>query len=272
MRIGVRGLDARATAGGAPAPRFAGATICFFPFFFLGGCGGRGGAAPPRRQPAGRRPYDSPALRFVCPLFLSWEVCGILVNAFAEASAHAGCEAYAGFAEFVAQAIGGGHRIFPSLLAVAFEQVDLIRLGTERGGLHAEKTNLRALLPILAEEGTDLLEDFRVELGWGRQGVRAGDGGEVFIAEFELDRARVEMGFAQAAAHHLGKSHQGGFELAAVGRVFVVGVLVADGFGADVSSNFGVEPATGIFASGLTGQSETPFSEAVGEIGFLEAG
>ena len=61
-------------------------------------------------------------------LFLPRQACGILVSPLAESSAHAGRQFDAGFAKLVAQAVGGGHRVFPALLAVAFEQVDLIGL------------------------------------------------------------------------------------------------------------------------------------------------
>ena len=49
------------------------------------------------------------------------------MNTFAEASAHAGGEAHAGFAELVAQLVGGSQSVFPALLAVAFEQINLSR-------------------------------------------------------------------------------------------------------------------------------------------------
>ncbi len=124
----------------------------------------------------------------------------------------------------------------------------------------------------LRNRRADLLEDLSVELSGGRQSVGAGDGGEILVAQFELNGAGVELGFAEAAGHHFGKAHQRGFELGDVGGVFVVGVLVADGFRADVGSDFGIEPSAGIFAAGLAGQSEAPFAEAVGEIGFFEAG
>ncbi len=52
----------------------------------------------------------------------------ILVRAFAECPSHARRQLDARLAELVAQAVGGGQRIFPALLAAAFEQVDLLRL------------------------------------------------------------------------------------------------------------------------------------------------
>ena len=76
----------------------------------------------------------------------------------------------------------------------------------------------------------------------------------------------------KTAGDHFGKAHQRGFELADVGRVFIVGVLVADGLGADVSSDFGIEPSSSIFPASLAGEGETPLSKAIGEVGFFEAG
>ena len=92
----------------------------------------------------------------------------------AETSAHARSQTYAGLAEFVAQAVGSGHRVFPALLAIALEQVDLIGLRGERRCLHAQKADGYSFFPILAEERADLLENLGVELGCGCESVGAG--------------------------------------------------------------------------------------------------
>ncbi len=99
--------------------------------------------------------------------------------------------------------------------------------------------------------------------------MSAGDGREIFVAQFQLDGAGVNIGFAQAAADHFGESHQRGFELRRVGGVFVVGVLVADGFGVGIGADLGVEPSTGIFAARFAGEREPPFAEAVCKFGLV---
>src|SRR6266849_995573 len=72
-----------------------------------------------------RQRTASPLLR----LAFSWQRGRIFVDAFAEAAAHAGGQAYAGFAELVAETVGGCESVLPALLARAFEQVELIGLG-----------------------------------------------------------------------------------------------------------------------------------------------
>src|SRR6266849_7014331 len=115
--------------------------------------------------------------------------------------------------------------------------------------MDSQQANLCVPLPVFAEERADVFEDFVVELGGRGQSVGPGDGGEIFVAELELNGAGVEFGFAQAASHHLRQTHQRGFELGGVSGVFVVGVFVADGFGVDVGGDFGVEPASGVFSA-----------------------
>ena len=193
------------------------------------------------------------------------------MSPLAESSAHPRSQTYTGFAELVAQAVCRCHRVFPTLLAVAFKQVDLIGLRSERGCLHAQKSNRHALFPISAEQRAHLLENFRVELGWGRQGMGASECGEIFVAQFELNGARVKPGFAQAAGHHLRKTRQCRLQLGEIGGVFVVGVFVADGFGIRIGSNFSVEPSTCIFAAGLPRQGQAPFSKTIVQFGFVEA-
>ena len=145
----------------------------------------------------------------------SRQTCGILVHALAEASAHAGSQAHAGFAELVAQAVGGGHRVFPALLAIAFEQIDLIGLRGERGGVHAQQAHRDALFPVLAEQRAHLLEDFGIELRRRREGMGAGDGGEIGVAQLELNGARVKLCSRRRRPTISRKPRQRGFELAA---------------------------------------------------------
>src|SRR5271167_754102 len=52
-----------------------------------------------------------------------------------------------------------------------------------------------------------------------RNSARTGDRAEVFVTQFELNGASVEVRFPQAASHHFGEAHQRGFELIRVGRV-----------------------------------------------------
>ena len=54
------------------------------------------------------------------------------MRTLAERAAQAGSETNTGIAEFIAQFVGRAERVFPALLPVAFEQIDLSRLGRER--------------------------------------------------------------------------------------------------------------------------------------------
>ena len=49
----------------------------------------------------------------------------ILVGALAEASAHSRSQTHGGFSKLVAQTVGRGERIFPALLAIAVEKINL---------------------------------------------------------------------------------------------------------------------------------------------------
>ena len=59
--------------------------------------------------------------------------------------------------------------------------------------MHAQQDESRRLSSNSCGKGADLLEDFGIELGWGRQRMRAGDGGEIFVAQLELNGAGVEL-------------------------------------------------------------------------------
>src|ERR1700722_1654709 len=129
--------------------------------------------------------------------------------------------------------------------------------------MDTQKADRHAFFPILAEQRANFSENLGVELSWGSKRVSAGKRGEVLVTQFELDGARVKLRFAQAASHHFREAHQRGFELARVRSVFVVGVLVADGFCIGIGSDFGIEPAAGVLSTSLAGKSQTPFPEAV---------
>src|SRR5947199_93091 len=122
--------------------------------------------------------------RLSCFLGLPRQSRWIFMHALAEVTAHARRQTDTGFSELVAQAVGGSQSVFPTLLAVAVKQIDLIGLRGERRCMDAQQSHLYAFLPILAEERADMLEDFGVELCWAGQGVSACDGREIFVAQF----------------------------------------------------------------------------------------
>jgi hypothetical protein len=138
--------------------------------------------------------------------------------------------------------------------------------------VYAQQANRCAGLPVGAEESADLFEDLGIEIGGARDGMGAGDGGEVGVTELELERAGLEFVLPDAAAHHFGEPGEGGFDAVEVGGVLVEGVLVTDGFGAGFGADFRVEPAPGIEAAGFAGEGEAPLAEALFEESGIEPG
>ena len=62
----------------------------------------------------------------IARLVLSRQACRVFVYPLAESSTNPRSQAYARLAESVAEVIGRGQGIFPALLAVALEEIDLI--------------------------------------------------------------------------------------------------------------------------------------------------
>ena len=75
----------------------------------------------------------------------------------------------------------------------------------------------------------------------------------------------------QTASHHLAQAREGGFDARHVRRVLGESVLVADGFGTFVRTDFGIEPAARVEAVGLPGESQSPLAEAFAEELFVQA-
>src|SRR5579862_1131115 len=96
------------------------------------------------------------------------------------------------------------------------------------------------------------------------------DGGEILVAQFELNGAREISTLAQPPPNHLAETHQRGLQALGVARVFVERVLVADRLRIYIFAHFIVEPSSSVFAPRLPGQCESPFSEAMFEIVILE--
>src|SRR5580692_7502124 len=107
----------------------------------------------------------------------------------------------------------------------------------KRPSVYSQQAHGRAVAPVLAEQGSDLLEDFGIELRGSRQAVRPGDGGEIYVAQLELESASMQLLFPQPPAHHFREPHQGRFQLIEVRRILVVGMFVADRLGADVGAD-----------------------------------
>ena len=91
----------------------------------------------------------------------------------------------------------------------------------------------------------------------------ARNGREILVAQLELHRAGVKLGFPQPSSDHLGKPHQGRFQLSGIGSVVIVGVLMANRFRVDVSPDFAVKPSARVFTASLTRKSQAPFSETL---------
>src|SRR5262249_34423057 len=126
----------------------------------------------------------------------------VLVRAFSERTAKAARERDAGFAVFIAQAIGGRQGLLPPLVAIPFQKIQLCVAFFEGGNVHTEQANGLAFLPIVAEQLSDLIEDLGVELSGDRQRVGTREGAEVFVTEFQLNCTCMQSVLAQAATHH----------------------------------------------------------------------
>ena len=182
-----------------------------------------------------------------------------------EGALHSGRQRHSGIAILVPQAVGGGQRLLPARVLTFVEQIQLIVRIRERRSVHPEQAHARAGLPILAEQGADVIENLGIEARGALDRMRPRDGGEIRIAQLKLQGARLQPVLAQTAADHFGKPGQGGFEYREIAGVLVVRVLVADRFGINVGADFRVEPASRIEAARLAGQGQTPLSETLFE-------
>src|SRR5215469_385982 len=124
------------------------------------------------------------------------------MGAFAKSALHARRQSHTCIPKLVAQFVGGGQGLLPALLAITVKQINLSRR-SKRRDMHAQQSDLVARFPVLAKQGSNLFEDFRVQLSRRRQGVSAGNSGEVLVPEFELDSSRMQPVFAEAAPDHL---------------------------------------------------------------------
>src|SRR5215469_9587445 len=112
-------------------------------------------------------------------LFLAGKASRILVRPFAECAAEAGGERDGGLAELVPHLVRHSQSAAPTLVRVFAEKVHLFFALGPGGCVHAEQAYRRARLPIGEEECADLAIDFSVDRSPTRNGVRAGDGGEI---------------------------------------------------------------------------------------------
>ena len=102
--------------------------------------------------------------------------------------------------------------------------------------------------------------------------MRSCDSREIFVAQFELYRARVEVGFAQPTSDHFREAHQRRFQFWLISSVFVVGMFVADRFGIVLSSDFAFEPTACVFTTRFARKCEAPFPEAFFKFAFFQFG
>src|SRR5258706_5096592 len=106
----------------------------------------------------------------------------------------------------------------------------IVRRGArlEVRSLHTQQPYRCTLFPVSEEKPPHFLINLRVELGrlFKRMGTR--ESSEIFVAQFQLDGTREISAFAQSPPYHFTQTHQRGLQTIQLGRVFVVGMLVAD--------------------------------------------
>src|SRR5208282_2569141 len=182
---------------------------------------------------------------------LARQRCWIFVYALAESALHPSGKPDRRFTKLVAQTIRRGQRLLPALVARRLQQSKLggSRTRIEIRRLHSQQPYRRAWFPVVEKQTPHLLENLIVHLRRPVQRMGSRDGGEIFVAQFQLQRTREVSAFAQPAAHHLTEPHQRGLQALGIARIFVESMLVADRFGIDIFSNFIVEPSTRILTA-----------------------
>src|SRR5882757_4564989 len=190
------------------------------------------------------------------------------MRAFAESTFHPGRQPDTRFTKLIAQMVGGLKRLLPALLARRLQQIDLRRTRFKVRRLHTQQPYRRALFPVSEEKPPYFFINFRVELGRLFERMRARESSEILVAQFQLDGAREISALAQSAANHLAEAHQGRLQAVQLGRVFVVGMFVADGFGIGVFANRAVKPSARILTTRLARQGESPLPKTILQISF----
>src|SRR5579863_5532480 len=128
--------------------------------------------------------------------------------------------------------------------------------------MHAEQADGRAGLPIFVQQRPRLPKNLRVELRSVIERARSSDGREIGVAKLELNGARVDSLLPQPPADHLRQPGERRLQALRVSRIFVEGVLMADGFRVDMVADLAVEPSAGIHAPSLARQRQAPLSKA----------
>src|SRR5215471_1096048 len=136
--------------------------------------------------------------------------------------------------------------------------------------MYAEQPHRRSRLPVAPEEFANFREDLSIELGRARRRVRARDGGEIRVAQLELDRTGFQTVFAQPPSYHLAEPRESRLQAIYFCGVLVERVLVTDGFRPLPFADLGVVPRARILAVGFAGQREAPLSEALFEERFVQ--
>ncbi len=111
----------------------------------------------------------------------------------AESSLHPRRQGDAGFAEFVSHPVHGRKGVLPFIVGRAAEQVSLLRSLPECRRLYSKQSHFGAFAPVGLKEFPNLQVNFVVKLGRDVDGAGAGDGGEILVAQLELQSPRMEI-------------------------------------------------------------------------------
>src|SRR5437879_7275126 len=96
--------------------------------------------------------------------------------------------------------------------------------------MNPEQSDFFGALPVAAKERTNRVEDFGIELRQRTERLCAGDGREVAVTKFELNRMGMQLIFAKSSSNHLGQPGQRRLKYLFIVGVFVERMFVTDGF------------------------------------------
>src|SRR5450432_1278606 len=133
----------------------------------------------------------------------------ILMNSFAEGATHSFGQENSRIAVFVPQFVCSGQRARPLLSVFILQEVHLLRSIVKVGSLYSQQSYGTTSLPVVAKELTHGDEDLTIHGSWSVQGMSAGKGAEIGIAQFQVPCASGKVLLAKTASDHFTETKQG---------------------------------------------------------------
>lgn len=154
------------------------------------------------------------------------------------ASGERAAELEFGEAEAIAELIGGACKALEFFAAAGIKKIELLRAGRKGQKLDPDEPQHCGAVPGENKKAANRAQNDFVEVSWFAEGLTAGDGAEIGVAQRDAYGARSQASIAQSFRRFLREVAESRFKQRAIVRIDAKSLVMRNRFGFGVDEKF----------------------------------